>query len=75
MAFLDAARSRGGFAVTATHAQFVLYAGDTWTLDAALHDDAGAALISLAPSVEWRLRNAAQAVVASLSDRQRDDDY
>ena len=53
--------------MTATHAQFVLYAGDTWTLDAALHDAAGAALSLAGATVEWRLRNAAQAVVASLA--------
>jgi hypothetical protein len=53
--------------LTATHTTFLLFTGDTWTLEAALHDMSNAALDLTDAVVQWNLRNAAQAVVASLS--------
>ena len=64
---MDEARSSGGLAVTAQHPQFLLYAGDSWQFDAALHDNVGDPLPLAGAIIIWRLRNAAQAVVASLS--------
>ena len=67
VAFLDAARSCRGSRMTATHSPFTLYAGDTWQLDAALHDNDGTALDLTGAVILWRLRNAAQVLVALLS--------
>lgn len=52
--------------MTATHTTFLLYAGDTWIIDAALHDTAGAALDLTGAAVDWRLR-AGTAVKAALN--------
>ena len=53
--------------MTATHANFLLFSGDTWVIDAALHDNANAALDLTDAEIVWRLRNAAQTVVAELT--------
>jgi hypothetical protein len=53
--------------MTATHPQFLLYAGDTWEFDAALHDAGGVALnLANADEIEWNLRSAGRVVVAAL---------
>jgi hypothetical protein len=41
--------------MTETHADFLLYAGDRWQFDAALHDAAGDPLNLTDAAVEWRL--------------------
>ena len=53
--------------MTTTHAQFLLYTGDTWTFDAALHDNAGAALNLTGAVILWKLRDGAGNLKASLS--------
>ena len=52
--------------MTAVHNPFLLYAGDTWEFDAALHDNVGDPLDLTGAEIIWRLRNAAGAVMASL---------
>lgn len=41
--------------MTATHAPFTFYAGNTWVIDAAMHDAAGGPLDLTGAVVEWRL--------------------
>jgi hypothetical protein len=53
--------------MTATHNPFALFCGDTWELDAALHDAGGVALnLANADEIEWNLRNVGKVVVAAL---------
>jgi hypothetical protein len=53
--------------MTATHPAFALFCGDTWELDASLHDTSGAALnLADADEVEWNLRDSARRIVAAL---------
>jgi hypothetical protein len=49
--------------MTATHPTFLLYAGNSWTLDAALHDSDGSALDLTGAKIFWRLRNSQKVVV------------
>ena len=53
--------------MTQTHNPFLLYVGDTWTLDAALHDNSDVALNLAGAEIEWRLRNAVGAIVVNFS--------
>lgn len=45
--------------MTATHSAFYLYRGDTWRIDATLHDNAGAALNLTDAEIEWFLWDSA----------------
>lgn len=54
--------------MTATHPTFRLMAGDTWQLDAALHDEQNAPLnLAGVTAIDWRLRNAGNRLLAALS--------
>ena len=52
--------------MTQTHPQFLLYLGDTWTFDAALHDINGGALDLTGADIEWNLRDPQKTIVAAL---------
>ena len=53
--------------MTTTHPQFLLYVGDTWTIDATLHDGDGSAInLAGADDIEWNLRDRSKRLVASL---------
>jgi hypothetical protein len=53
--------------VTATHNPFALFCGDTWELDASLHDADGAAInLANADEIEWNLRTGGKVIVAAL---------
>ena len=54
--------------MTEKHADFLLYAGSTWQLDAALHDAAGNALDLTAAAIAWRLYRATGSKVIELTD-------
>lgn len=53
--------------MTQTHPQFLLYLGDTWTFDAALHGVDCLALDLTGASIEWNLRDSSKHVVAALT--------
>jgi len=53
--------------MTQTHLQFLLYLGDTWTFDAALHDIDGGVLDLTGADIEWNLRDPQKTIVAALS--------
>jgi hypothetical protein len=50
-----------------THAQFLLYKGDSWRFDATLHDNAGAALNLTDAEIVWNLRDASGSIVIALA--------
>lgn len=53
--------------MTQTHPQFLLYLGDTWTLDAALHDIDGGALDLSGADINWNLQDRNRTIVAALT--------